>query len=157
MVFFSISLMRQSCSSWLCANLYWIFIKTQTGGDRCASGGGFKNQFAKQHKITPWLSPWTTLPMEGDSHWNVLKLCRSDWGDSLLTPEPCVRSLWQRPKQADFCALCWQETQDSDPACQMAPRRFLLLMKWNILASESEIELYIWTHEYEYNQLDLSR
>lgn len=52
-VFFSISLMWQSYSFQLCANSYWIFIKTQTNSNRCAFGNALKNQFAKQHKITP--------------------------------------------------------------------------------------------------------
>lgn len=52
-VFFSISLICQSYSSWLCANSYWIFIKTQTNSNRCASGVALKINLLNSTKLPP--------------------------------------------------------------------------------------------------------
>lgn len=52
-VFFSISLMCQSYSSRLCANSYWIFIKTQTNSNRCASGVALKINLLNSTKLPP--------------------------------------------------------------------------------------------------------
>ena len=51
LVFFSISLMCQSYSSRLCANSYWIFIKTQTNSNRCASGVALKINLLNSTKL----------------------------------------------------------------------------------------------------------
>ncbi len=53
LVFFSISLMCQSYSAWLCANSYWIFIKTQTNSNRCASGIALKINLLNSTKLPP--------------------------------------------------------------------------------------------------------
>lgn len=60
--------MCRSNSSQLCANFYWIFIKTQTNSNRCASGVALKINLLNSAKLPQWLSPWTALPVEGDSH-----------------------------------------------------------------------------------------
>lgn len=52
-LFFSISLMCQSYSSRLCANSYWIFIKTQTNINRCASGVALKINLLNSTKLPP--------------------------------------------------------------------------------------------------------
>lgn len=52
-VFFSISLIYQSNSSRLCANSYWIFIKTPTNSNGCASGVALKINLLNSSKLPP--------------------------------------------------------------------------------------------------------
>lgn len=93
-LFFSISLMCQSYSSRLCANSYWIFIKTQTNINRCASGVALKinllnsTKLPHKHLLGPhYPSKVILIPM-----WvNFASLTKRF--PSLLTPEPCAPSL----------------------------------------------------------------
>lgn len=157
-VFFSISLMCQSYSSWLCANSYWIFIKTQTNSNRCASGIALKINLLNSTKLPHncVLGPHYPSKVILIRMWVNFASSTATFPHSPLRSHVFPHYCNNQNRRTGSCARCWQENQNADPACQMALRRFLLLMKWNILASKSKIELYTWTHEYEYNQLDLA-
>lgn len=147
-VFFSISLICGSYSSRLCANSYWIFIKIPTNGNGCASGGALKNQFAKQLKIAPIIAS-----AESGPHHQSKVILTQVWVNFALLSSRIWLHFWPRSLT---CPHYSGKPNKLDAAHQKALRHFRRLMKWNILASESKIELYVWTHAREYNQLDLA-